>query len=259
MTTTPMTAAQFTHQLETWGIPYKPIHPDWATHNRNSKGPWGPVYGIGLHHTGSDDQTGMPAVLWDGRTGLPGPLCHGGITKAGLLILSGWGRANHFGLGDSNVLEHVQKENYTGVLKPHIADTDGNAHFYGFEIMYSGEHIMSAAQAHTAARLSAAICAFHNWTKRSVIGHGEWQPGKWDPGFQEGKMIDMAAMRNTIGDELDKGAHPVGAVHTVKAGDTPWSIAEKELGNGARWLEIVKLNPETVILVPGEKLKLPEK
>jgi len=64
MTSKPMTSKEFLALLDQWDIPHKPIHPEWATHNRNSKGPWGPVYGVGLHHTGSNDQTGMPAVLW---------------------------------------------------------------------------------------------------------------------------------------------------------------------------------------------------
>ena len=24
---------------------------DWRTHNRNHKGPWGPVHGVMIHHT----------------------------------------------------------------------------------------------------------------------------------------------------------------------------------------------------------------
>src|SRR5678816_1179785 len=147
---TPMTAAQFTKLLTDWGIPHKAIHEDWTTHNRNHKGNWGPVNGVVLHHTGSDEQTSMPSVLWDGYANLPGPLCHGGITKAGVVLLSGWGRCNHAGLGDKQILNHVINEDYTGNLKPHVADTDGNSHFYGFEIMYSGEHVMSPAQQKTA-------------------------------------------------------------------------------------------------------------
>lgn len=254
---TPMTAKQFTKQMDTWGIAYKAIHSDWATHNREGHGDWGPVYGVGLHHTGSDDQKGMPSILWSGYSDLPGPLCHGGIAEDGTLLLSGWGRCNHFGLGDSKVLNHVVMEDYTGNLKPAKADTDGNAHFYGFEIMYSGEHLMSVAQQKTALRVSAAICAWHNWTEKSVIGHGEWQPGKWDPGYAKGKIIDMASLRTQVKKEIDKGANPAPHVHTVRAGETPWSIAKEELGDGNRWIDIVKLNPSMVVLSPGDALKLP--
>ena len=48
--------------------------------------------------------------------------------------------------------------------------------------------------------------------------------------------------------------------YTVKAGDTLWEIAKKQLGNGARWNEISKLNglKSTVIRV-GQILKMPTK
>lgn len=47
-------------------------------------------------------------------------------------------------------------------------------------------------------------------------------------------------------------------VYTVKAGDSLWAIAQRELGNGNRWQEISKLNglTSTTIRV-GQKLKLP--
>lgn len=213
---TPMTSTQFLKQLEAWDIPHKAIHSDWATHNRAGHGPWGPVNGIVLHHTGSDDQTSMPSLLWFGRNDLPGPLCHGGITKAGLVLLSGWGRCNHAGLGDGNVFGHVVKEDYEGNLKPKTADIDGNARFYGFEIMYSGSHEMSDAQMLTATRLSAAICCWHGWTQKSVIGHSEWQPGKWDPGISKGKPYSMSAIRSQIRYEMIQGAKPVTKAKPVK-------------------------------------------
>lgn len=257
---TPMTAAQFTKQLDTWDIPYRPIRKDWATHNRAGHGPWGPsVNGIVLHHTGSDEQTNMPSILWHGYEGLPGPLCHGGITKAGVVLLSGWGRCNHAGSGDIEVLNHVISEDYTGQLTPKANTVDGNARFYGFEIMYSGEHVMSTAQLETSTRLSAAICAWHKWTEKSVIGHGEWQRGKWDPGIRDGQMMYMPDVRNLVRYEINRGANPLPGFHTVVKGETLSSIASRELGDTKRWLEIVKLNPDIVTITPGQVLKLPAK
>lgn len=47
-------------------------------------------------------------------------------------------------------------------------------------------------------------------------------------------------------------------VYTVVAGDTLWGIAQKKLGNGARWQEISKLNGLTSqTIVVGQKLKIP--
>lgn len=260
---TPMTAKQFTKLLDIWGIPYKPIHDNWATHNRNHVGEWGEVHGTMLHHTGSDDQKNMPSILWGGYEGLPGPLCHGGITKAGLVLLSGWGRCNHAGKGDAAVLQHVIKEDYSGNLTPRSNTVDGNRHFYGFEIMYSGEHEMSDAQMYTSTRLGAAISSWHKWNEKSVIGHGEWQKGKWDPGIRDDDIYNMSSIRTQVKREMLAGANPgplppTPRTHTVKAGETPWSIAKAELRDGNRWLELVKLNPEIVILTPGQKLKLPE-
>jgi hypothetical protein len=263
-----MTAKQFEKLLNDWDIPHKAIRPEWATHNREGHGAWGPVHGVVLHHTGSDEQQNMPSVLWSGYEGLPGPLCHGGISKAGVVLLSGWGRANHAGLGDIAVLRHVIEEDYTGNLTPKANTVDGNARFYGFEIMYSGEHEMSDAQMETSTRLSAAICSFHRWSEKSVIGHGEWQVGKWDPGIRDDRIYNMSSIRSQVKFEMLRGAHPAPLptpptpfprTHTVAKGETPFGIAERELGDGSRWLEIVKLNPDIVVLSPGQKLKLPAK
>ena len=47
--------------------------------------------------------------------------------------------------------------------------------------------------------------------------------------------------------------------YTVKSGDSLWAIAEKNLGNGARYPEIKALNGLTSNLIhPGQTLKLPE-
>lgn len=55
-------------------------------------------------------------------------------------------------------------------------------------------------------------------------------------------------------------AEPTGTrTYTVKAGDSLWGIAQKELGNGTRYPEIMKLNNLTVnsFIVPGQVLYLP--
>lgn len=53
---------------------------------------------------------------------------------------------------------------------------------------------------------------------------------------------------------------PTTVRYTVKTGDSLWAIAKKQLGNGARWDEISKLNnlKSTTIRV-GQVLKLPNK
>ncbi|BFO15203.1 hypothetical protein SHKM778_15910 [Streptomyces sp. KM77-8] len=46
-------------------------------------------------------------------------------------------------------------------------------------------------------KAAAAVCRYHGWNERSVIGHMEWQPGKVDP-----RGFTMASMRKRVGDRL---------------------------------------------------------
>ncbi|MHB0947199.1 MAG: LysM peptidoglycan-binding domain-containing protein [Sedimentisphaerales bacterium] len=50
--------------------------------------------------------------------------------------------------------------------------------------------------------------------------------------------------------------------YTIQNGDSLWSIAQKQLGNGSRFKEILKLNPKISAkgnLVVGSKLNIPAK
>lgn len=213
---TPMTPAQLITQLRKWGVKYAEYR-DWSTHNRGNRGTgWGPVNGFMVHHTGSDS-TDQRALLYNGTADLPGPLCHFGLAQDGTVHLIGWGRANHAGLGDPDVLAAVQTEAYAdNPPADNQASVDGNSRFYGVEIWYSGGHDMSAAQYATLRRLAAAICDHHGWSAKSVIGHGEWgSPGKWDPGHAPGRMMDMAKVRSDIAVTLS------GAVKTPAPPATP--------------------------------------
>lgn len=228
---TPMTAAQVVAQLKKWGIRYVEI-PGWATHNRNTKGAWGPVNGFIWHHTGADvtnAKTYAASTLYNGLADLPGPLCHFSIGKDGTVYLIGWGRANHAGGGDPNVLQHVINEDYSGQLKPTRGNSngvDGNAHFYGVEIQYSGSHQMAAAQYGAARRLSAAILDFHGWTEKSVIAHGEWSSDKWDPGYAPGKIMAMPGVRADVKATLTAGPtqedDPMAGITRQDIADSVW-------------------------------------
>ncbi|MER6981615.1 peptidoglycan recognition protein family protein [Streptomyces carpinensis] len=219
---TPMTAAQVVAQLKKWNLRYVEI-PGWATHNRNSKGAWGPVNGFVWHHTGVDvagagAKAYATTTLYNGISGLPGPLCHFSIGADGTVYLVGWGRANHAGGGDPAVLQHVIAEDYTGQLHPtkgNINGMDGNAHFYGVEIQYSGGQQMSDAQYAAARRLSAAILDFHGWTEKSVIAHGEWSSDKWDPGYAPKRIMAMPPVRSDVRATHAAGPHQVDGVPTA--------------------------------------------
>lgn len=255
-----MTPSRFLELCTEWNVKFIPIKSTWTKNNRNHKGPFGDMNGVMIHHTGTDmavsDQC---SLLYNGYSALPGPLCHSGIDPAGILRLAGWGRANHAGLGDPNVFAKVKGENYSGILKPKVAEVDGNAHFYGFEIMYSGSHEMSDAQRITAVRVAALICREHDWKAESVIGHGEWQPGKWDPGVSKGKMADMARFRDEVRQAIQEGPpkklppRPPSntKTYTVQKGDTLYGIAKK---HSTTVTDLVNWNPD--IIQPGMKLTI---
>jgi hypothetical protein len=167
-----------------------------AAHNRNAKGPWGPVHGVMIHHTVTKGTANTVEICRKGYAELPGPLCHGVIAKDGTVYVVGYGRANHAGLGDPDVLRAVIAESYmTNPPADNQATQDGNRHFYGFECenLGDGKDGWPDAQLEAIERVGAAICKAHGWGERSVIGHLEWQPGKVDP-----RGFTMASMRTRI-------------------------------------------------------------
>lgn len=267
---TPMTHTEFTDLLREWHIPTEDNSRGgvkWYNHNREGHGDWGPVNGIGNHHTGGKDNADGATVLWGGYGNLPGPLCHAGIRTNGTVLLNGWGRVNHFGRGDDDVLRHVINEDYTGVLIPNEANTDGNVHFYGFEWMYDG--LSNPETSHpklyyTAVRLNAAINTHHKWGFKSSIAHGEWQPGKWDPGHGEGEMFDVVRFREHVHQAMLEGPNPKPPTkptkkYVTKPGDTIAGIARRELGDPKRWNEIISYNPDLVVIPTGKTITLPKK
>jgi hypothetical protein len=205
-----MTANQLRAALRKWKVPFVEETRDgiaWYNHNRNSRGAWGPVNGVVIHHTGDDaPDTADLRVLWYGRTDLGGPLCLFALDDKGTQHLVGLGRTNHAGGGDPAVLKSVigeSYEKYPPATREHQGSTgavDGNAKFYGQETMYSGLHGMTSAAYVTTVLTAAAICDFHNWSAKSVIGHREWSDWKVDPG-----SLDMAALRADIDAALEAG------------------------------------------------------
>ncbi|WP_405743900.1 peptidoglycan-binding protein [Streptomyces sp. NBC_01525] len=209
---TPLTASDLLKALRDEGLTVHEVR-DWRTHNRNAKGAWGPLNGVMIHHTATTGTDDSVALCYEGRSDLPGPLCHGVIDKKGEIHLVGNGRANHAGLGDGDVLRAVVRESRL----PHDneADTDGNPHFYGFECINlgDGDDPWPEAQIQAIVRASAALCRAHGWGERSVIGHLEWQPGKVDP-----RGFPMAALRARIRARL---AGPADAGETGGGGERP--------------------------------------
>jgi len=260
----PLSATKLRTSLIGEGLTVKEVG-SWRTHNRNHKGPFDQLHGVMLHHTGAyTSEQQMVQLCYDGYAALPGPLCHGVIGKTGTVYLVGYGRANHAGLGDDDVLRAVIAE---GKLPPdNEMSTDGNRHFYGFECINKGDGVdpWPAAQVEAMVRASAAIVRAHGWGKdgnTSVIGHLEWQPGKPDPrghGFP-----GMDAMRSRVAERIKHPASwsPNGSsttgLYKVKDGDTLASIAK---AHRTTWQKLWQLNKEQVpdpdVVRPGQQLRL---
>ncbi|MGR3936946.1 peptidoglycan-binding protein [Streptomyces sp. BRA346] len=217
---TPLSADRLLKALRDEGLTVHEVR-SWRSHNRNSKGAWGPVNGVMIHHTASSGTDSSVALCYDGHADLPGPLCHGVIDKKGEIHLVGNGRANHAGPGDNDVLNAVINE--TGLPSDNEADKDGNARFYGFECINlgDGDDPWPEEQKLAIEKVSAALCRAHGWSEKSVIGHLEWQPGKSDP-----RGFTMNGMRTRIGKRL--GATPEGPDETK-----PKPLAEYEPFPGA--------------------------
>ncbi|MDY0811438.1 peptidoglycan-binding protein [Kitasatospora purpeofusca] len=189
---TPLSADGFLNALRGEGLSVNEVG-NWRTHNRNHKGQWGPVHGIVIHHTATTGTDASVQICRDGYAGLPGPLCHGVIDRDGGVHLVGYGRTNHAGAGDGDVLAAVVAER--NLPPADQANTDGNARFYGFECINSGtgSEAWPNVQVEAMVRTAAAICRAHGWTERSVIGHKEWQAGKPDP-----RGVDMGEFRARV-------------------------------------------------------------
>lgn len=200
---TPLTADRFLESLRAEGLKVVEVA-GWRTHNRNSKGAWGPVHGVMIHHTVSQGTQSSVDLCYHGHSTLPGPLCHGVVAKDGTVYLVGNGRANHAGGGDPNVLAAVRDERYNDAPPdPHqhqgsAGAVDGNPHFYGFECINlgDGKDPWPAAQVTAIAKLSAALCRAHGWSAKSVIGHSEWSDWKSDP--RGPGMPSMTSLRNEV-------------------------------------------------------------
>lgn len=179
----PLSASRMVEALRAEGVRVQEYR-NWRTHNRNSRGAWGEVNGVMIHHTAGVG-SGMAAFCYDGNSGLPGPLCHAFVDKAGTVYMIGSGRANHAGTIAENAHQAVVAESRMHP-HPHASEPiDGNRAYYGIEIENRGDGSdpYPAGQYEQAVRWAAAICRAHGWSADSVIGHKEGTRRKIDPSF----------------------------------------------------------------------------
>ena len=180
---------------------------DWRHRGRpSSTGQFNP-YGVTDHHTAATSSTSNPFpsknTLINGRSDLPGPLCHVGIDYNGVCHMIAAGRANH--AGESNGFGPFS----TG---------DGNWQTIGFELDYNGTQPPSAAQKAATDRANAAVIKHFKKNTSYLVGHYETSTtGKWDPGTN-GKHVNMDQWRADCGAIISGGG---GSTPPPSGGGTP--------------------------------------
>ena len=151
-----------------------------------------------MHHTATAVGP-APSILWNGRRDLAGPLCNTAGEGDGTIKFIAYHPANHAGAsgGRSN-----------GPLPRTRAF---NKFVWGHEIVYPGVSPMTPAQYRSATVLGAVISNILRRPNAEWIrGHAETSiTGKWDPGFANGKTIDMGAFRAEVQRIRGGGAPPL--------------------------------------------------
>ena len=158
-------------------------HQGWQTRGRPYT--FDGSYGVLFHHTASAKGGGAAPSLGsclNGRSDLPGPLCHVMVGRDGTAHVVAAGYANHAGFGGP--LWNVPKDS-------------GNKYLMGVEVENDGvgepwsDTLLAACD-----RVFAAILTHQGRAANRCAGHKEWAPGrKIDPdhGF------DMKAYRDRLG------------------------------------------------------------
>ena len=147
-------------------------HDGWQTRGRPaSTGAFTPV-GVLCHHTAtarSSSDAAVVSLLIRGRSDLPGPLCHLGLSRDGTVHVIAAGRANHAGKAKSSGT---------------VAGGDGNRLYIGIEAFNDGVgEKWPAVQYDAYVKLAATLCqqVTHN-SVQTVRGHKETSvTGKIDP------------------------------------------------------------------------------
>jgi hypothetical protein len=200
----PGTAADFLAALRRFGVNVAEVR-GWRAHNRDDETgkTFGPLRGVMMHHTAGVSK-GAVDFCRNGSSELPGPLCHGVIAKDGKVFLVGWGRANHAGGGDPDVLDAVKDERHP-LPRPNVHDgspgaVDGNDAFIGFECVNEGDGIdpWPDVQLDAMQRAAAATCWLYGWSARSVLRHMDWSDWKSDP-----RGVDWVKFQDAVQQLLD--------------------------------------------------------
>jgi hypothetical protein len=170
------------------------------THNRDDETgrAFGPVYGVTIHHT-AGVSSGMKDVIYNGVSGLPGPLAQDFLAKDGTLYVVGHGRCNHAGSVTAAVKASIIAERQPNLNDRTVGSEteDGNDFLYGLEIENEGDgnDPYPAKQYDVAVRWAAAHLRFHGWVQNSAWGHKEITGRKIDPSFSMNAFRDRVQAR----------------------------------------------------------------
>lgn len=161
----------------------------WRTRGRPaSTGGFSPV-GVLCHHTASSaDGKAGTTILVNGRSDLPGPLAHLGLSRDGTVYVVAAGRANHAG---------------TAKASGTVAAGDGNQLYIGIEAMNTGVgETWPKAQYDAYVLLCATLCTkVTGNSAKTVRAHKETSvTGKIDPAGPTpyGKTFDMDDFRARV-------------------------------------------------------------
>jgi hypothetical protein len=162
---------------------------DWETRGNGLSGNY--EGGI-VHHTATPSSAARPfptqSMLRTGRSDLPGPLCNYAgpycTVEAPWIHLMAAFPANHAGASGGRSMGPLPR---TSLFNPRVL---------GLEIDYAGLIPMSAGQLYVAKLWSHAVAFVLGRNTEYVRAHMETSiTGKWDPGYANGKTIDMATFR----------------------------------------------------------------
>ncbi|MEU7806341.1 MULTISPECIES: peptidoglycan recognition protein family protein [unclassified Micromonospora] len=144
--------------------------------------------GVLWHHTASTSSAANPhpalGICINGRSDLPGPLCHALVDYNGVFHVISGGRANHAGSSRGS---------------GPIPAGDGNTLLVGWEIDYNGvDQRMTPAQYSASVLATAAVLRRLGRDASYARGHRETSTtGKIDPSF-----IDLDSMRADVARQL---------------------------------------------------------
>lgn len=217
-------------EFRRWGLDVVELD-GWKTRGRPHSFSFDPTHVL-FHHTAGPATGLTPSlhVVRDGRPDLSGPLAQVYIGRDRKVYLVAAGRANHAGSS-------------TAPCAGYPTGTDGNAHFVGFEVEYSGpaetweDDLLEVCYTAFAATLH-----YLGQPASHTFGHKEWAPSrKIDP-----YKLNMDDVRSAVAKKLKAGTVAPKKKTPVKVKAAAGGVAVVvAAGGGAAVTTTVSSTPKT--------------